>query len=150
MQISEKGIAAIERSEGSKCTPYMDGGGVPTIGIGCIRYEDGSSVTMQDCEISKERVQDLFRNGTLPQFETAVKAAIHVPLEQHEYDALVSLAYNIGTTGFKGSTLVKLLNAGVNRSEVAPQFLRWTKDNGKVVQGLTNRRTAEMNMFLGK
>jgi lysozyme len=149
MDISPKGVLFIETSEGLKLKPYLDSGGVATIGIGCIQYEDGKRVTMKDCEISKDRALELFIKGTLPKFELAVNANVKVPLTQYEYDALVSFVYNVGVGGFKTSTLLKLLNGKKDKKEVAAQFLRWNKDNGKVVKGLTNRRTAEMNMFLG-
>jgi lysozyme len=150
MNISPKGVLFIENLEGLKLKPYLDSGNVPTIGIGCIQYEDGRKVTMKDCEISKDRALELFIKGTLPKFEIAVNAHVKVPLEQYEYDALVAFVYNIGPGGFKASTLLKMLNKKEPREEVAKQFLRWNKDNGKEVKGLTNRRTAEMNMFLGK
>jgi lysozyme len=61
----------------------------------------------------------------------------------------VSLAFNIGSGAFKKSTLVKELNQG-NRYGAANQFLRWDKAGGRTLKGLTNRRKAERDQFLGK
>lgn len=75
-------------------------------------------------------------------FEGALKQCVTVPLAQHEYDAYVSLAYNIGSTAFCSSTLVRLLNAGEYRA-ACDQILRWDKFKGQPVRGLTQRRQRE-------
>ena len=72
-----------------------------------------------------------------------------VSVFQYEFDALVSLCYNIGCTNFSKSTLAKMLNEGEAPIDVADQFLRWNKAGGKVVNGLTTRREAERLFFLG-
>jgi len=61
---------------------------------------------------------------------------------------ITSLVYNIGFGAFKRSTLLRLLNAGASKEEVAKQFLRWNKAGGKEIKGLTNRRQAEYNLFI--
>lgn len=75
-------------------------------------------------------------------FEGALKQCVTVPLAQHEYDAYVSLAYNIGSTAFCGSTLVRLLNAG-DYAGACQQILRWDRFKGQPVRGLTLRRQRE-------
>ncbi|KQD16250.1 lysozyme [Acinetobacter baumannii] len=72
-----------------------------------------------------------------------------MPLTQNQFDALVSLAYNIGSGAFKGSTLLKLLNKGDYKG-AADQFLVWNKAGGKVMKGLVRRREAERALFLKK
>ena len=67
---------------------------------------------------------------------------------QGQYDAMVSLAYNIGTTALRNSTLLRLHLAG-RYAEAADQFLRWNKQAGKVLNGLTRRRAVERAMYLG-
>jgi lysozyme len=67
---------------------------------------------------------------------------------QGQYDAMVSLAYNIGTTAFRNSTLLRLHLAG-RFAEAADQFPRWNKQAGKVLNGLTRRRAVERAMYLG-
>ena len=73
---------------------------------------------------------------------------MRVPLHQHEYDAFLSLAYNIGPGAFCGSTLVRLLNAGQYR-EACDQILRWDRFQGAPLRGLTLRRQAEHRQCLG-
>lgn len=75
-------------------------------------------------------------------FEGALKRCVTVPLGQHEYDAYVALAYNIGSTAFCNSTLVRLLNAG-DYAGACKQILRWDRFKGQPVRGLTLRRQRE-------
>ena len=83
----------------------------------------------------------------LKAFEQTVNNTVKVPLNQNQFDALVSLAYNIGSTAFKNSTLVKRLNEG-NYKAAANQFNVWVNAGGKRMQGLVNRRAAERTLFL--
>jgi lysozyme len=85
----------------------------------------------------------------LRRFQTAVNDAVNIPLSQNQFDALVSLAYNIGTNAFKTSTLVKYLNA-LDYKAAADQFLVWNKAGGSVLKGLVRRREAERALFLKK
>lgn len=75
-------------------------------------------------------------------YEGAIKQCVKVPLSQQEYDAYVSLAYNIGPTAFCSSTLVKKLNAG-DYAGACQQILVWDKFKGKPLRGLTSRRQQE-------
>jgi lysozyme len=149
MELSDKGAEDLKGSEGFRSQPYPDGEGVPTIGFGSTFYENGTRVTLKDAPITKERALQIFK-VTLKQYTSAVDKNVTVPLTQNEFDALVEFTYNVGVAAFKGSTLLKLLNAGAPKDRVAAQFLRWNKDEGKVVPGLTNRRKRESNKFLGK
>ena len=81
-------------------------------------------------------------------FEKAVSNAVKVPLTQKQYDALVHLAFNIGTLAFKNSTVVKRLNAGDMEGAKAA-WGRFVKAGGKTVRGLVNRREAEISDFFG-
>ena len=85
----------------------------------------------------------------LKSFEKTVNDSVKVPLSQNQFDALVSLTYNIGSTAFKNSTLLKKLNAK-DFTGAADQFLRWNKGGGKVLKGLVRRREAERALFLKK
>ncbi len=82
-------------------------------------------------------------------FQTAVNDVVSVPLSQNQFDALVSLAYNIGTNAFKTSTLVKYLNA-LDYKAAAYEFPKWNRRGGKVLKGLVRRREAERALFLKK
>ena len=69
-----------------------------------------------------------------------------MPLTQHQFDALVSFAYNVGVNALRTSTLRRKLNAGLY-DEAADQFLRWNRGGGRVLAGLTRRRKAERLLF---
>lgn len=140
--ISNKGLDLIKSFEGLRLTAYKDGGGVPTIGYGHTR-----GVQMGDKITKKEA--DAFLRGDVQDAEAAVNESVQVPLEQSQFDALVSLAFNIGVRAFKNSTLVKRLNSR-DYFGAAQQFTRWCYDNGHFVQGLKNRRIAEMKLFNGE
>lgn len=83
----------------------------------------------------------------LKSFEQTVNNTVKVPLNQNQFDALVSLAYNIGTNAFSKSTLVKKLNANDIRG-AADQFDVWVNAGGKRMQGLVNRRAREKALFI--
>ena len=149
MKLSKMGIDLITSFEGFSAKPYLDGGGVPTIGYGSTYHLDGRKVTLHDEPISKEQASALML-GTIKQYEDAVNKAIKQPISQNKFDACVSLAYNIGPTNFAKSTLVQLINEGKPEKTIAAQFLRWNKDNGKIAAGLTARRQTEKELFLKK
>lgn len=81
-------------------------------------------------------------------FEGAIKDCVKVPLYQHEYDAYISLSYNIGSSAFCNSTLVRKLNAGDYEGACA-EIRRWVMFQGKPLQGLVNRREAEYKKCIG-
>jgi lysozyme len=78
--------------------------------------------------------------------EDCVNRAVTAQLLQNEFDALVSLCFNIGCKAFSGSTLVKDLNNG-NFDAASKQFSVWNKQAGQVLAGLTRRREAEAELF---
>ena len=148
MKTGERGLKLIKEFEGCKLTAYKCPAGVWTIGIGSTRYSDGSAVK-QGQTLANEEAALLLLSKTLTSYEHAVNA-IKVDLTQNEFDALVSLTYNIGAGNLASSTLVKMLKAGNPKSEIAKQFLRWDKAGGKPLAGLTRRRNAEAELFLSK
>lgn len=79
--------------------------------------------------------------------EGAINSLVTVPISQNQFDALVSLAFNIGSGNFGRSTLLRLLNKGLY-AKAADQFPRWNKSNGIVLDGLTKRRNDEQRLFL--
>ena len=147
MKLSKQGLNLIKEFEGFVAKPYLCPAGIPTIGYGSTRYLDGTKVSLRDPRITKEQAEELLLN-TLVSFETGVAKAVKVELEQNEYDALVSLCYNIGVGNFTSSTLVRLLNDGEAPIDVAAQFLRWNRANSRVIPGLTTRRERERALFL--
>lgn len=145
MHVSPSGIDLICDFEGKRLVAYDDGVGVWTIGFGTTIYPNGIKVKKGD--VCTEAQAKAYMAHDLKKFELAVSNVVTVPLSQNQFDALVSLAYNIGTNAFKNSTLVKKLNAGDIRG-AANQFDVWVKAGGKRMQGLVNRRAKEKALFL--
>lgn len=147
MKISQVGIELISSFEDLKLNAYDDGVGVWTIGIGTTVYPNGVKVKKGD-KCTLEQAKEYFAHD-LKRFESSVNNLVKVPLSQNQFDALVSLTYNIGQTAFSNSTLLKKLNAK-DYQGAADQFPRWNKGGGKVMKGLVRRREAERALFLKK
>jgi len=145
MSVSNKGVDLICEFEGKRLVAYDDGVGVWTIGFGTIKYPNGVRVKKGDtCTL--EQAKEYMRHDLI-EFEHTVNSSVKVPLNQNQFDALVSLAYNIGSSAFKSSTLVKKLNTG-DYQGAADQFNVWVNAGGKRMQGLANRRDKEKLLFL--
>lgn len=144
---SEEGVDLITGFEGTRFTAYDDGVGVWTIGTGTTVYPNGEKVKQGDT-CTPEQAKAYFKHD-LAKFEKAVNESVTVTLTQNQFDALVSLTYNIGSGAFKSSNLLKLLNKG-DYQGAADQLLRWNKAKGKVLNGLVRRREAERVLFLKK
>ena len=147
MKTSQVGIELISSFEDTKLQAYDDGVGVWTIGIGTTIYPNGVKVKKGD-KCTLEQAKEYFAHD-LKRFESSVNNLVEVPLSQNQFDALVSLTYNIGSTAFKNSTLLKKLNAK-DYAGAADQFLVWNKGGGKVLKGLVKRRASERALFLKK
>ena len=145
MSVSNSGVDIICDFEGKRLVAYDDGVGVWTIGFGTTIYPNGIKVKKGDT--CTEAQAKSYMAHDLKKFEQAVNGAVNIPLNQNQFDALVSLAYNIGTGAFNKSTLVKKLNAGDIRG-AADQFDVWVNAGGKRMQGLVNRRAKEKEVFL--
>lgn len=144
-QLSLAGIDLIGNFEGIRLEAYQDSAGVCTIGYGTTVYPNGAPVQPNDqCSIEQARS---FMHHDLARFEKAVSSSVKVPLTQNQFDALVSLSYNIGAGAFTNSTLLKLLNQG-DYVGASHQFDVWIKAGGQTVQGLVNRRAVEKAYFL--
>lgn len=146
MKSSQKLVDLVKSFEGLRLEPYKCSAGVPTIGYGTTKYPNGVFVGMQDPEITAGYAEQYLKHD-LGKFEAGVTKVVTVPLSQNQFDALVSFSYNLGLGALKGSTLLKLLNAG-KPSEAAKEFPRWNKAGGKELAGLTKRRLAEQALFL--
>jgi lysozyme len=145
MSLSLGGIDLICNFEGLKLRAYDDGNGVWTIGYGTTRYPNGKRVSEGDrCTLEQAKA---YMQHDLKIFERAVNSSVKVPLKQNQFDALVSLTYNIGVGAFKNSTLLKKLNLG-DYKDAANQFDVWVNAGGKRLQGLVNRRAIEKKLFL--
>ncbi|MEJ8326048.1 lysozyme [Kosakonia sacchari] len=146
MQISNKGIELIKQFEGLRLDAYQDSVGVWTIGYGWTQPVDGKPIT-KGMVIKTDTAERLLKTG-LVGYESDVSKLAKVKLTQGQFDALVSFAYNLGVRSLSTSTLLKKLNAGDYRG-AADEFLRWNKAGGQVLDGLTRRRAAERELFLG-
>lgn len=122
-------------------------GDVPTIGHGTTRYPNGQPVRMGDTATPAQA--DALLRYDVQRFGGEIKRCIHVPLAQREYDAFVSLSYNIGPTAFCHSGLVRKLNAG-DYTGACREILKWDKFKGRPLAGLTRRRQGEYRMCVGE
>ena len=147
MKTSNKGKAIIKQYEGFRAKPYLCPAGVPTIGYGATYYTDGRKVTLRDAPIS-EADADKLLDKMLVKYEDAVNRYVQVPINQNQFDALVSFCYNLGQEALRTSTLLKKLN-NKDYNGAADAFLNWVYAGGKKLQGLVNRRTDERKLFLG-
>lgn len=154
MDLSAQGLELLKSREGFSASPYFDFHGY-SIGYGhldikldefnalsdedkaaylakTISEEDATALLLDDVEWAADSVRDL----------------VSVPVTQNQFDALVSLVFNIGRGAFAGSTLLRLLNAS-DYEGAAAQFARWNRAGGSVHPGLVARREHETEQFTG-
>lgn len=152
----EKIINFLKELESTKRFVYPDSGGAPTIGTGHLltKEERRSGKILIDgvpCKykhgLTYEQCDKLLIDDLKPAFSTISWTYGQKALSDNQITALTSFVFNVGAPAFQNSTLLKMLNAG--RFEAVPdQMRRWKYDNGKVVQGLINRREKEIDMWL--
>lgn len=145
--LSPKGVDLIKGFEGFETKAYLDSANIWTIGHGTIIYPNGKKVAKGDVCTAAQAVE--YMKHDLRGFEATVNAKVKVPINQNQYDALVSLTYNIGQSAFSNSTLLRKLNEK-DYAGASEQFLVWKKAGGEVVKGLLNRRIKERAVFDGK
>ena len=138
--INDVGLRLIKDFEGLRLNAYQDAVGVWTIGYGHTNtaYPGQRITTAQATALLRQDVAN---------FENAVNRAVRVPLNENQFAALVSFAYNVGSGALNSSTLLRRLNAG-DTFGAANEFLRWNRAGGRVLAGLTRRREAERSLFL--
>ena len=147
MKTSQKGIDLICSFEGFVGKPYLDINGIPTVGYGFTHYPDGSKVTMQDNEIGIDYAKGILAQ-LLVQFEHGVNSLVTSPINQNQFDSLVSFAYNAGFGSLKSSTLLQEVNANPMNADISVQFQRWCHgEGGIIVSGLQRRRKAEAELY---
>lgn len=139
MQISQSGLALIKRAEGLRLDAYLDGGGVPTIGYGStLGVHMGQTITPGEAE--RKLLEDIARHDITPLLDGCAT-------KQCQFDAMTSLAFNIGLENFRGSTVLKRHKLG-SYEAAGNAFLLWKYIKGKPSQGLLNRREAERLLYL--
>lgn len=157
MKPSKACIDLVKKFEGIRLNAYLCPAGVPTIGYGTIHYPDGKPVKMGHV-VTMQRAEDLLK------WEVEKKAMAIVPLVQNnegkvfvnqsQFDALVSFAYNLGYGALKGSTLLKKVRNNPSDETIRAEFMKWTKAKVKGVltelPGLVRRRDAEADLYFTK
>jgi GH24 family phage-related lysozyme (muramidase) len=145
MKTSKAGLAIIKKWEGCRLKAYQDSVGVWTIGYG-LTSAAGIVPVVKGMTITQAQAEE-YLEIALGSYEAGVIKAIKRPMTQPQFDAMVSLCYNIGPGAFGKSSLVRRFNEG-NIAGAADAFLMWTKAGGKVLKGLENRRKDERALFL--
>ena len=148
MKLSANGFVELERSEGLKLVAYLCSAKVWTIGIGTTIYPNGVKVKKGDV-ITKEQAYE-YASHDIAQFEIAVNRLVQVPLNQNQFDALISFVFNVGAGSLAKSTLLERLNQGDYKG-AEKAFAMWNKEtvNGKKIKskGLADRRKREAALF---
>ena len=140
MAIAKSTLDFITKEEGARNKAYKDSKGLWTIGVGhLIKADEQNLIT---ATLTDEQVEDLLRSD-LKWCSEAVETSVKVPLQQHQFDALYSLCFNIGGTNFAKSTVVKKINEN-DLQGAADAILMWNKPDV-----LVNRRKRERTLFLG-
>lgn len=139
MITSDRGIKLIKEFEGFEPRAYYCPANVLTIGYGHTRGVKQGQV------INETQAEKLLRTD-LVIFEQDVNKLVKVKINQNQFDALVSFAFNCGSRALSTSTLLKKLNAG-DYAGAASEFERWNKAGGRELAGLTRRRKAERYLF---
>lgn len=147
LRLSHHGAAFIAAEEGVRIRPYMDSEGWATTGVGHLIQPRHKGVTQHDIQRwsfrSPGEAVDYFRNHDVKAYETAVRETLgKSPLTQAQFDAAVSLCFNIGTGGFATSSVARFIRQGKMRA-AGLAFLRWSKP-----RVLLGRRRREMALFL--
>lgn len=145
-KLSYHGIKLIQSCERLELAPYYDSHGIATIGMGFTYYPSGKQVTINDPALTMAQAHEIFEEIIKP-FEKCISENVNKIINQQQFDALVSLAYNIGMTAFKKSSLLAIINQNTTSYKIVAAFLDWHKVNGTFVQGLYNRRKKEVDMF---
>jgi len=138
-KISSKGISFITDLEGKRNYAYRDSKGLWTTGVGHLIKPNEEFLKTK--VLSNEEINNLLRKD-LSKFESVVNDSIDVPLKQHEFDSLVSIAFNIGENAFPKSTFVKLINEGKGKEEIKKSIAQWKKPID-----IIGRRAKEIRLF---
>lgn len=149
MKLNTAGYRLICRFEGFSSKPYLDSIKVPTIGYGNTFYSNGKRVTLLDNSITELEAFEMFKE-IADKFAAKVSKLVTSPIDQGQFNALVSLTYNIGPANFEKSTLLRKVNFNHNDPSIREEFLKWNKAGGNVLKGLTIRRKAEADIYFGE
>ena len=146
MNINQATIGLIKEFEGFEAKAYKCPAGVWTIGYGTTAAAGVGIVPEAGMVIGKTEAE-VYLHAALEKFSQQIAPAIKAPINENEFGAFVSLAYNIGAGAFKKSSALRHFNAG-DKGKAADALMMWNKAGGKVLAGLVRRRTAERALFL--
>lgn len=144
-QVNQATIDLIKQWEGCKLKAYKDVAGIWTVGYG-LTSRAGFIEVGPDTTLTQEEA-DYYLEKVVDDFASKIRPMITAPINENQFGAFVSLAYNIGVGAFKRSSALKRFNAGEG-DRVTEAIRMWKKAGGKTVQGLVNRREAEVALFL--
>lgn len=141
LAISAAALVGIASNEAYRGSTYKDSGGIPTLG-----YGETEGVVVGQTTTPDKALRTLLKSVDAHTQEMA--ACINVPLYQYEFDAYADLTYNIGSSAFCHSNLVRKLNAS-DYQGACKEILRWNHVGNQVLSGLTKRRQAEYQTCIG-
>lgn len=146
--VNDATVALVKQFEGLELNAYPDPAthAEPyTIGWGTTIYPDGTKVKLGDT--CYEWQAETYLKHDLEQFAKKVSPLIKSNLNDNQFGAIVSFAYNVGVGNLKSSTLLKKVNANPSDPAISNEFSKWNKANKKVMKGLTKRRAAEATLY---
>jgi lysozyme len=141
MKINDKGILIVKSFEGCKLIAYLCPAKIWTIGYGHTGTEVKSGLNISLDKANQLLQQDLIK------FEDGVNKLVTSSINQNQFSALVSFAYNLGLGALQKSTLLKLVNANPNDHNIPLEFMKWINAGGKPLDGLKRRRAAESELY---
>lgn len=144
--INQAGIDLIKKWEGFRAEAYRDAVGVWTIGYGTTAMAGVGIDPKPGMRITEAQAEEYLRKA-VDKFAAQIRPAITAPINENEFAAFVSLAYNIGPGAFRKSSALRYFNAG-DKAKAADAILLFNKAGGKVLRGLVNRRQEERALFL--
>lgn len=144
MYTNDEGKNLIKKFEGCKLTAYKCSASINTIGFGSTIVNgkpvvEGQKITLEEANKQFDIDISIFENNVLK--------LIKRDLNQNQFNAIISLTYNIGIGNFKSSTLLKKININPNDKSIGDEFLKWCRVKGVVNKGLLNRRSEEQKLY---
>lgn len=140
MKTGENGIELIKQFEGCKLSTYLCPANVLTIGYGHTKgVKKGQIITQLEA--------DNLLKEDLTTFEKGITMLVKSNINQNQFDALVSFAFNLGLANLKSSTLLKKVNVNPNDRTIVDEFLKWVYAKKVFLEGLHRRRQAEANLY---
>ena len=144
-RINPQTIELVKKFEGCKLKAYLCPANIWTIGWGNTFYQNGTKVKRGDL-ITQTQADELLKS-TLAFFAFKVQPLVTSNVNENQFGALVSFAYNCGVTALGNSTLLRKVNNNPNDDSIGLEFMRWTKAKGVILPGLVKRRQAEKELY---